>query len=338
MGAAARPVGTLRSEVRALERAYSPGHHGVWAARRRAGSWTQRSERCSHARAHQPVRRSRPWGYGRGLLLPGPTSTCSSSTTVPIRTRWHSSPTLCCIRFGTRVSTWVMRSARPRVGGRRPLGRGRRDDGHPLPRGRQEPRGGRRREDRAMGSAGPARSRGPSGTTQPAAPSGSGSTAHLLEPDLKEVPAVGATSTRCGCSSRRSGSHWRRRDCSATASAKRSRPRRSSSSACGRAAPRDREAGERLVLDRQPSIARAMGFEDEPRLIAIDGLMRALFEHARDVEFVFRAVTERLREAGAAPIARPRPLPPCWRLSPPRRRPMEAVGGPAGCDRRPWHP
>ena len=48
-----------------------------------------------------------------------------------------------------------------------------------------------------------------------------------------------------------------------------------------------------------------MGFEDEPRLIAIDGLMRALFEHARDVEFVFRAVIERLLEAGASPITPP---------------------------------
>ena len=46
------------------------------------------------------------------------------------------------------------------------------------------------------------------------------------------------------------------------------------------------EAGrrtDRLVLDHQPSIARAMGFTDEPRLIAEDGLMRAVFEHARQV-------------------------------------------------------
>jgi [protein-PII] uridylyltransferase len=43
-----------------------------------------------------------------------------------------------------------------------------------------------------------------------------------------------------------------------------------------------------------------MGFEDEPRLISADGLMRALFEHARQVEFVLRAVIERFRE-GAPP-------------------------------------
>ena len=40
---------------------------------------------------------------------------------------------------------------------------------------------------------------------------------------------------------------------------------------------------DRLVLDHQPAIARAMGFIDEPRLIAEDGLMRAVFEHARQV-------------------------------------------------------
>ena len=57
--------------------------------------------------------------------------------------------------------------------------------------------------------------------------------------------------------------------------------------------------GDRLVLDHQPAIADAMGFTDEPRLIAIDGLMRALFEHARDVEFLFRAVVERFHEDGA---------------------------------------
>jgi [protein-PII] uridylyltransferase len=51
---------------------------------------------------------------------------------------------------------------------------------------------------------------------------------------------------------------------------------------------------DRLYLEQQPSIARAMGFEDEPGLPAVDGLMRALFEHARQVEHVSRAVFDRL--------------------------------------------
>jgi [protein-PII] uridylyltransferase len=47
------------------------------------------------------------------------------------------------------------------------------------------------------------------------------------------------------------------------------------------------EAGrraDRLLLEQQPAIARSMGFEDEPRLIAVDGLMRSVFEHARAVD------------------------------------------------------
>ncbi len=40
---------------------------------------------------------------------------------------------------------------------------------------------------------------------------------------------------------------------------------------------------DRLTLDHQASIAHAMGFLDEPRLIAEDGLMRGVFEHARQV-------------------------------------------------------
>jgi [protein-PII] uridylyltransferase len=63
--------------------------------------------------------------------------------------------------------------------------------------------------------------------------------------------------------------------------------------------------GDRLIRDHQPAIARAMGFEDEPDLISIDGLMRALFEHARQVEFILRAVIERLWGEGAPSKASP---------------------------------
>ncbi len=58
---------------------------------------------------------------------------------------------------------------------------------------------------------------------------------------------------------------------------------------------------DRLTLDRQPSIARAMGFEDEPGLIAEDGLMRSLFERARQVAFVSAAVAERMYFAAHDP-------------------------------------
>ncbi|MEX2275917.1 MAG: ACT domain-containing protein [Actinomycetota bacterium] len=50
---------------------------------------------------------------------------------------------------------------------------------------------------------------------------------------------------------------------------------------------------DRLPLDRQPDIARDMGFADEPGLVAVDGLMRAVFTHARQVEHVVACVFER---------------------------------------------
>jgi len=49
--------------------------------------------------------------------------------------------------------------------------------------------------------------------------------------------------------------------------------------------------------DLQPQLARDLGFRDEPSLAAQDGLMRTLFEHARQVEHVAGLVFERfLRE------------------------------------------
>src|SRR5207247_10797810 len=59
---------------------------------------------------------------------------------------------------------------------------------------------------------------------------------------------------------------------------------------------------DRLFLDHQPAIARAIGFEDEPGLPAVDGLMRAVFEHPRQVEHVSRSVFDRyLRGESDAP-------------------------------------
>ncbi len=63
---------------------------------------------------------------------------------------------------------------------------------------------------------------------------------------------------------------------------------------------------DRLLLEHQPAIARAMGFSDEPQLIAEDGLMRSLFEHARQVTYVVDSVFTRYLdpEAVSDPIAR----------------------------------
>jgi [protein-PII] uridylyltransferase len=52
-------------------------------------------------------------------------------------------------------------------------------------------------------------------------------------------------------------------------------------------------ATDRLLLDQQPQVAVDMGFTDEPGLIAVDGLMRSIFEHARQVEHVRDAAFDR---------------------------------------------
>ncbi|MGZ8615423.1 MAG: [protein-PII] uridylyltransferase family protein, partial [Actinomycetota bacterium] len=62
---------------------------------------------------------------------------------------------------------------------------------------------------------------------------------------------------------------------------------------------------DRLPLELQPPIARVMGFGDEPRLIAEDGLMRAVFEHARAVRWIGENVLWRAAEGASMPTETP---------------------------------
>ncbi len=57
--------------------------------------------------------------------------------------------------------------------------------------------------------------------------------------------------------------------------------------------------GDRLVMELQPQVARSLGFEDEPGLRAADGLMRTVFEHGRQVEHVVDSVFERFLRGGS---------------------------------------
>jgi [protein-PII] uridylyltransferase len=61
-------------------------------------------------------------------------------------------------------------------------------------------------------------------------------------------------------------------------------------------------ATDRLLQEQQPGIAEAMGFRDEPRLIAVDGLMRAVFEHARAVDALTDDVLVRGRGSARSPL------------------------------------
>jgi [protein-PII] uridylyltransferase len=54
-----------------------------------------------------------------------------------------------------------------------------------------------------------------------------------------------------------------------------------------------RRPSDRIALDQQPHVARHLGFVDEPGTPAEDGLMRAVFEHARHVEHVVRSTFDR---------------------------------------------
>jgi [protein-PII] uridylyltransferase len=59
---------------------------------------------------------------------------------------------------------------------------------------------------------------------------------------------------------------------------------------------------DRLLLEHQPSVARAMGFSDAPRLIAEDALVRTVFEHARRVASTTEWVYARLLGGGATDV------------------------------------
>jgi [protein-PII] uridylyltransferase len=114
-----------------------------------------------------------------------------------------------------------------------------------------------------------------------------GSAAHRLEPDLKsgagglrDIQAIGWLRTAW---SERDDPGWtlRPHDRNALADAEEflTRARSALQLETGK-------RSDRLPLDVQPSIAVAMGFSDEPRLLAEDGLMRAVFEHARTVRWI----------------------------------------------------
>lgn len=134
-----------------------------------------------------------------------------------------------------------------------------------------------------------------------------GSTSHLLEPDVKEgsggwrdLHSISLIERAVGRPLEEAGLlRGRERQALAAAEEFLARVRSALHLETGR-------RSDRLVLDHQPAIARAMGFEDEPRLVAIDGLMRALFEHARQVEFLLAAVAGRFLDPGSAPMDPPR--------------------------------
>ena len=73
--AAPAPLARLKDELTALERAYSPGHHGLWSARRRAELVDGALVDLYSAAVFTGDRAPRTalvalGGYGRGALCP----------------------------------------------------------------------------------------------------------------------------------------------------------------------------------------------------------------------------------------------------------------------------
>ena len=309
MGAVPDPVAKLQAEYEALQRAYSTGHHGVWAGRRRA-ELVDVALRQLFERADAPpgTAVAAVGGYGRRLLLPrsdidllvlhdgsddDAVARLADGLLYPL---WNAgfevghavrTPQECeqaCERLDAGAAMLDIRL----LAGDESL----------VVDAAARIEAWARRDPRAFAMT----------IREDAARRGErfGSAAHLLEPDLKEgsggwrdLHSIWLIEAAVGMRLQDAGLlRARERDALAAAEEFLARARSALHLETGKRT-------DRLVLDHQPAIARAMGFEDEPRLISIDGLMRALFEHAREVEFTLRAVVERFVEEGT-----PAPPPP----------------------------
>jgi len=297
------PVARLLDELRALDRAYSKGHHGRWSAARRAGL-VDACLRDLLAEGDPPpgVALVALGGYGRGQLAP-----CSDADLLVLHSGdrpeeiaalaerllyplWDAgltvghavrTPDECRAIAAKRLdAATAMLDARPLAGDEAVWPDVR---GGLLAAAREDPRvfAKRLRED--------ARARRER----------HGPVSSLLEPDVKEgggglrdVHALGwlavVITGRRELSMLEGPGLIRRAEREGVDAAEEFlvRIRSAVHLETGRAT-------DRLFLDHQPSIARAMGFEDEPGLRAVDGLMRAVFEHARQVEHVSRSVFDR---------------------------------------------
>jgi [protein-PII] uridylyltransferase len=132
-----------------------------------------------------------------------------------------------------------------------------------------------------------------------------GSACHLLEPDLKEaigglrdVASLGWLECSIGTNLERA-ELITERDRHAVHEAEEFLVRARSALHLETARRTDR-----LTTDLQSGVAAAMSFRDEDRLSAIDGLMRGVFEHAREVDFVVSCAFGRAEgsQAESAPV------------------------------------
>lgn len=308
------PVGRLLEELRALERAYSLGHHGRWSGRRRAALLDGcLRELFEASRSPSGVALVALGGYGRRLLSPGsdvdlllvhddaaPPGEVAALAERLLYPLWDAglhvghavrTPSEC-----RQIATERLDAATAVVDGRWLAGdeqtwtAARRDV---LAAVTADPRAFARR---LVADAEARRSR-------------YGAVSSLLEPDLKEgggglrdAQSLGWLEAAVDRGLEEAGL-VREAERAAVDAAEEFlvRARSALHLETGR-------RSDRLVLDQQPAIASAMGFSDEPGLPAVDALMRSVFEHARQLEHVSTSVFDRYLR-GPASIAALEPTP-----------------------------
>lgn len=307
------PVARLLQELRALERAYSPGHHGRWSATRRAALVDVcLRELFDAASPPAGVALVAVGGYGRGRLSPHSDVDLllahggdRSDAVAGLAERllyplWDAGLR---IGHGVRTPEGCEALADERLDARTAMLDGRLLAGDERiwddARGRVlEPvRAGARAFVEALRADADARHER------------HGAVSSLIEPDLKEgtgglrdVQLLGWLETAVGGSLVDAGL-VRAAERAAVDAADEflERVRSALHLETGRAT-------DRIVRDLQPSVASHLGFVDEPGLPAVDGLMRAVFEHARQVEHVSRSALDRyLRGTSGALDVEPTP-------------------------------
>jgi [protein-PII] uridylyltransferase len=302
------PVAKLRAELDSLDRAYSAGHHGLWSARRRADLLDAAlAEMFDAAGAPPGVGLAALGGYGRAQQLPRSdidllivhdgrraeeVADLAQRLLYPL---WDGgfevghavrTPLECDQIAGERLDALTsMLDLRAIVGDTA------------LPREAAE----RVRALAAADVAGFARALRDDAAARTER---FGVTAYLLEPDLKQgagglrdLQSVRWTTAIAGDALVRTAEREALEGAEEFLTRARSALQFET-----------RKRTDRLPLELQPPIARTMGFTDEPRLIAEDGLMRAVFEHARAVRWITANVLERAESGTSMPTDDPAPF------------------------------
>jgi [protein-PII] uridylyltransferase len=292
------PVARLLGELSALDRAYSAGHHGRWSAARRAELVdTCLRELFAGAEPPEQVALVALGGYGRGELLPAsdvdllilhdgsdPRAVAELAQLV-LYPLWDAGLS---VGHGLRTGEESLALAADRLDATTAMLDGRVLAGDDT--GWLRLREAVVEDFRAHPHASAERLRADAEARRQRF----GAASSLLEPDLKEgagalrdVHVLGWLEEALGRTLEEAGLiRAAERTAVDTAAEFLVRVRSALHLQTGRAT-------ERLLLEQQPQVATEMGFVDEPGLLAVDGLMRRVFEHARQVEHVRSSVLDR---------------------------------------------